>query len=148
MEKFEIGDKVKIVRLDTTRTDYVSDLKKYLGCVGTIRATQIIRSELMVEFDSGASWYFYPEWLELVAKKKKGWTGKVVCTEVNYPCANFFEIGKVYEVKNGYLIDRTGTPYDNVHSYNSAADLIQYFEKNSNYYRFVEFKGFCKNGKE
>lgn len=148
MEKFEVGDKVKVVRLDTTRTDYVSDLKKYLGCVGTIRDTQIIGSELRVEFDNGASWWFYPDWLELVEKKQKGWTGKVVCTKVNYPCANYFEIGKVYEVIAGRLIDETGTPYDNEYSYISAAALIKYFEERSDFYRFIEFKGFCKNGKE
>ena len=148
MEKFEIDDKVKVVRLDTTRTDYVSDLNKYLGCVGIIRAMQIIGKELCVEFDNGASWWFCPDWLELVKKKQKGWTGKVVCTEVYFPCMNYFEIGKVYEVKNGLLIDKTGTPYDSVHPYDSAADLIQNFEKYNKYYRFIEFKGFCKNGKE
>ena len=147
MEKFEIGDKVKIVRMDTTRTDYVSDLNKYLGCVGTICATQIIGSELRVEFDNGASWWFYQDWLELVEKKQKGWTGKVVCTKVDYPCGNYFEIGKVYEVKNGLLIDKTGTSYTSTR-YDSAADLIKYFEKNNQVYCFVEFKGFCKNGKE
>jgi len=147
MEKFEIGDKVKLIRLDTKGRLYVTMMNEFLGQTMTVARCERCHGHLDVRLEEAHLW-FNPEWLELVEKKKKGWTGQVVCTEVHDPCLNCFELGKVYDVKNGLLIDRTGTPYSDTVRYNSAVDLIQRFEKYNEYYRFIEFKGFNENKEE
>ena len=142
MEKFEVGDKVKLVRLDVKDRLYVSSMNKFLGETMTVTRCEQCRDHLDIQLKESTLW-FNPEWFELVEKKRKGWTGQVVCTSTTYPFFDFFTPGKVYDVKYGYLIDKTGTPYMPL-QFNSANDLINYFETNTNY-RFIEFKGF--NGK-
>ena len=122
-------------------------MNEFLGKTMTVTHYYKQSDFLDVHLEEARLW-FNPEWLELVEKKKKGWTGQVVCTEVHDPCLNYFELGKVYDVKNGLLIDRTGTPYNDMVRYNSAVDLIQRFEIYNEYYRFIEFKGFNENKEE
>jgi len=150
MEKFEIGDKVKVVKLDVTEPDYVSDLNQYLGCTGIVRDTQFFGSELLVKFDDGNSWYFYPDWLELVEKKKKGWTGRIVVAGRlydNFPSCEEppVETGKVYRVINGQIILDHGKriiPKNN----ETFDDICRYMSGHQ--VSIIEFKGFCINGKE
>lgn len=148
MEKFEIGDKVKVVRLDTTKNDYVSDLNQYLGCAGTICKTQYTGSELLVEFDSGNSWWFYPDWLELVEKKKKGWSGKIVVIDApKLPPFDLcrYEPGKVYTVKDGRIeVEHwlSKIPMKNA----AFEDIRDWFSRRA--VNVIEFKGFCENGRE
>ena len=149
MENFEIGDKVKVVRLDVTKPDYVSDLNRYLGCTGTINDKQFSGNELLVEFDNGNSWYFYPEWLELVEKKKNGWSGKIVI--VNAPKRPVFfdehpyKPGNVYTVKNGTI--QVFPWLNKTPSQNSTfEDIRDWFSWRV--VNVIEFKGFCENGKE
>lgn len=149
MEKFEIGDKVKVVRMDMTQPDYVSDLNQYLGCTGIIRDTYFFGNELLIKFDDGNSWWFYPDWLELVEKKRKGWTGKIVI--VNAPKQPVFfdeypyKPGNVYTVKDGTIqvfpwLHKT--PSQN----GTFEDIRDWFSMRS--VNVIEFKGFCENGKE
>lgn len=150
MEKFEIGDKVKVVRLDTTKTDYVPELNAYLGRTGIIRDTQKLGSELRVEFDNGNTWWFYPEWLELVEKKKKGWAGKIVVAGRLYDhfpsCEEpHVETGKVYSVNNGQIILDHGRRI--IPKNNETFDDIRRW-MSGHQVSVIEFKGFCKNGKE
>lgn len=149
MDKFEVGDKVKVVRLDVTKPDYVSALNQYLGRTGTIRGTQFFGSELLVEFDNGSSYYFYPEWLELVEKKKKGWSGKIVIVSTAqpplFPGKYQCEPGNVYTVKDGsiqVLPWYSVTPLRNF----TFEDIQDWFSRRA--VNVIEFKGFCKNGKE
>ena len=136
MEKFEAGDKVKLVRLDIKDRLYVSEMNEFLGKTMTVKGYTKCCGRFDV-FLKEANLWFNPEWLELVEKKKKGWTGQVVCTSTTYPCFVFFTPGKVYDVKDGLLIDDTGTPYEPI-QFNSVNDIINYFET----YSFIEFKGF------
>ena len=149
MEKFESGNKVKVVRLDVTKPDYVSDLNQYLGRTGTIHDTQFFGSELLVEFDDGNSWWFYPDWLELVEKKKKGWTGKIVVIDapkLSPPFDSYrYEPGIVYTVKAGsiqVLPWFSKKPLQN----STFEDIRDWFSRRA--VKVIEFKGFCKNGKE
>ena len=150
MEKFEIGDEVKVVRLDTSKNDYVPELNVYLGCTGIIQNRQFSGSELLVKFDNGHSWYFYPEWLELAEKKKKGWTGRIVVAGRLY---DYFpsceeppvETGKVYRVINGQIILDHGKRI--IPKNNETFDDIRRW-MSGHQVSIIEFKGFCKNGKE
>ena len=149
MEKFEAEDKVKVVRLDTTRNDYVPDLNQYLGWTGIIRGAQFSGSELLVEFDNGHSWYFYPDWLELVEKKKKGWTGRIVVIDAPTLLPSFddyrYEPGEVYTVKDGRIEVKSWLIKIPVENY-TFEDIRAWFRKRA--VNVIEFKGFCKNGKE
>lgn len=42
--------------------------------------------------------------------KPKGWTGKVVCIKSAYP---WWTVGKIYEVKDGFITDEDGCTYPN-----------------------------------
>lgn len=146
MEKFEAWDKVKLVRLDINDRLYVPIMNEFLGKTMTVARCERVHGHLDVRLEEAHLW-FNPEWFELVEKKKKGWTGQVVCTSSAYPpYGECFTPGKVYDVKNGLLIDKTGTPYMPL-QFNSAKDLINHFEANTNY-RFIEFKGFNENKEE
>lgn len=142
MEKFEVGDKVKLVRLDIKDRLYVSKMNEFLGKTMTVTHYYIGRGFLDIRVKESNLW-FNADWLELVENKKKGWTGQVVCTSIAYPCFEFFTPGKVYDVNDGLLIDDTGTPYEPIR-FNSVNDIIDYFIT----YRFIEFKGFNKNKEE
>ena len=142
MEKFEIGDTVKLVRLDIKDRLYVSSMNKFLGETMTVTRCEQCRDHLDIQLKESTLW-FNPEWFELVEKKKKGWTGQVVCTSSTCSFMEYFTPGKVYDVKNGLLIDETGTPYKSIR-FNSVNDIIDYFIT----YRFIEFKGFNENKEE
>ena len=142
MEKFEIGDKVKIIRMDTRWYNYVPDLTKYLGITGIVKESS--PKQVRVEFDDGDSWWFDSDWL----KNQKGWTGKIIVVGVKpnaYYTPSHFTPGQVYTVEDGHI---KITPYHSITPY-----LASTFEDIWNWFRgrcieVLEFKGFCKNGKE
>jgi hypothetical protein len=47
----------------------------------------------------------------------------------------FFDVGKVYKVRNGLLYYKSGKPYTS-HKFNSLSDINQYFKDNK---KAVEF---------
>lgn len=146
MEKFEIGDKVKLVRLDVKDRLYVKMMNEFLGKKMTVRKCTMYNDFLDVGVKENNLW-FNADWLELVEKKKNGWTGQVVCVAITCHCGEYFTPGKVYNVKDGYLIDKTGAPYTPT-LFNSVNSLIAYFETPPRPYRFIEFKGFNENKEE
>lgn len=142
MEKFEIGDTVKLVALDSREGIYTPNLLKYMECTGIIRYRSVPDNYIKVEFKDDL-WYVKEEWLELVEKvnKKKYYNGKVIC--VSYPSDNpsltSFTVGKVYPVKDGIIYDNDFDPY-NANPFES----IDEFNRCRSIAKFIEFKGFAK----
>lgn len=101
MAKFEIGDIVKVVKLDCKWNNWVNDLAKYIGKTGKIKRYDIC-GEITYGVQFEDDWWHFPEdWLELVEKAEKYWTGKVVCIDTE--SEDYFVKGKVYKVKNGRI---------------------------------------------
>lgn len=98
--KIEIGDKVKIVKLDCNWSKWTPELSNYIGKTGVI----VVNCCDYVGIDFGdetGRWYFHNNWLELVEKAKKYWSGKVVCVDTE--SEDYFVKGKVYKVKDGRI---------------------------------------------
>lgn len=136
-DKFEVGDKVRIVKLDVTGDLCVRNaMKKALGEFGVVRPRlnggTSVAEAVFVETEDGNSYFYMPEWLELVEKAKKPWNGKVICVDSRN---RYFTIGKIYEVKKGELYDDSKTPFTHFLYYNCPTNAPGAY--------FVEFKGFA-----
>ncbi len=137
----EVGDTVKLVRIDTTNTVYVSDMVNYLQCVGKVRRFWNKR-HILASFEEDALNYMYPvEWLELVEKAKKPLNCKVVCIETSIVSSVVWNPGKVYPLKDGIIYtqkiidDGSLVPFSDRKFY-SIEDL-----NNATWCKFIEFKG-------
>ena len=156
MAKFEVGDKVKLVMIDS-RDDgvYVPQLNSYLRDVGEVLTTgiKVDRHDeyvCKVKFDDDW-WYLNEDWLELVEKAKpKYYTGKVVC--IKKPTVKndsaIFTVGKVYDIKDGQMFDddpcactdqKCPLPYRV-----NISSLKQLNEHSLRGEQFIEFKGFAE----
>lgn len=100
MDYFEIGDKVRVVKLDWNWSEWAPELSNYIGKTGVIVVN--CRDHVGIEFDDETGrWYFCKNWLELVEKAEKYWTGKVVCVDTE--SEEYFVVGKAYMVKDGKI---------------------------------------------
>ena len=141
MAKFEVGDNVKIVRMDVNWYAYAPRMRYILGEVGFIVECNCPVGNPCIKFADGNEFYVPDGWFELVEKAKKGWTGKVICTEVDAPCYDMFEVGKVYDVIDGKLISCNSKPYPSNHWTFTSAENI---DERVRHYGFIEFKGFAE----
>ena len=148
MNKFEVGDKVKVVRLDVNNRIYIPALSKHLGNMGTIKFKEV-DNEVAVTFDNGQFWYFNTDWLELVEKHKpEYWSGKFIVvgrclTKPWYPSVlNDVVIGKVYTLNDGKMTLERGRLCQNYNykTFGEFAKRLRDFGA-----EIIEFKGFCKN---
>lgn len=147
MNKFEVGDKVKIIRMDTKWSAYQKWLNKYIGKIGEIVKNESLVSDddpyHDVEFLDGQVFSMKDEWLELVEKKKKEyWNGKMICTLSE---GLYFTKGKIYDVRNGIMFDDSGTGY-NMYGYDDGYSNPEEITKSAHedgHYEFIEFKGFA-----
>jgi hypothetical protein len=149
MSKFEVGDKVKIICLDKKNHLYVHLMNEWLGKQGELLGIDINSSEAIVKIDDGFGLWMPMSWLKLVKKKKKYWTGKVICVDNgvdSFSDPKLFTTGKVYEVKEGLLFDDTNTPLSS-RRYETLNKLINDMAQRGAR-KFIEFKGFADTGKE
>ena len=147
MEKFEIGDKVRMVVLDSRDNVYIPQLDRYMREIGKIKEIRSREAnhnikDCKVQF-SDDWWWVNSEWLELVEKanKKKYYNGKAVCVYYpsDDPSLTSFTVGKVYPVKDGIIYDNDSDPY-NANRFES----IDEFNKCHSIAKFIEFKGFAE----
>ena len=149
MNKFEIGDKVKLTKLDMKYSLHVPGMNKYLGQIGTVKSNEGLDA-VTVDFNDGLLSFIYPdEWLELIEKNKPYyWNGKFIvvgeCSTKSwiYPKMQPVTIGKVYELKDGKVTLDDGRVIQNYNytAFNAFASRLRDFGV-----RIIEFMGFCQN---
>lgn len=145
MSKFEVGDTVKVVKLDYNWWSWVPQLAQYIGKTGKIKRPLNDCDEAIYTVDfNNDSWCFPKDWLELVEKSSKYWTGKVVCiqSEPYYK----FEVGKVYEVKDGRFMGPSCTNQNVIEEQCCCVTGVDNLNERYGYgdpIKFVEFKGFA-----
>ena len=147
MKKFEIGDKVKLTKLDTTNFWYVPSMNEYLGQIGTIKGNNISGS-IDVIFNDKYIFSYPANWFELVEKHKAYWNGQFVVVgecqtkSLIHPKMQPVTIGKVYELKDGKVTLDDGRVIQNYHykNFDDFAARLRDFGV-----RIIEFKGFCRN---
>ena len=145
MAKFEIGDTVQVVKADYEERPNaaVSICKcKLISLIGVIETETDRDGDCLVYFPIIGSMdrYYVPaNWLKLVKKAEKYWTGKVVCIKADSCSA--FKLGKAYAIENGEI--KIGRNESLNYKIKTLDDL------NSRYVsKFVEFKGFADEGKD
>lgn len=118
-EKYEIGDRVKIVDEWNKNTNENSDglMDRYLGATLTIRE---VDNNCYFLLNNEWCWNFYC--LEGVVRPKKPsyYNGKVVCTS----STNLFHRGKIYEIKDGLIQSDTGItfgPFENFEDFSESS---------------------------
>ena len=157
--KFKKGDRVRVTKLEVNRYPFankamaakcfnqiftINDCIKAAGCAEDCNYEDI--PIYKIKCDDNSVFYFREDWLENASKKY--WTGKVVCTEFydgNDFMINKFQVGKVYEVKNGTLrgdYNISGCPF--VTHLTDVNDLNTRCENYDVKIKFIEFKGFNK----
>lgn len=149
MSKFEVGDKVKVICLDKRHHLYVHPMREWLGKQGELLSIDINSNDAVVKLGNGLCLWMPMNWLKLVEKKKKYWTGKVICVDNGvdgFSGPKLFTTGKVYEVKEGLLFDNTNTPLSS-RRYETSNKLIDDMAK-CGARKFIEFKGFADTGKD
>lgn len=153
MEKFNVGDKVQVVRMDISDVGYDRNCcfqNIYLGKTGTVESIQATDSKdefiLGVNFDDVFIFNTYStvnsKWVELM---KRPYNGKVICIQAKDN--SFFKLGKIYKVVEGRLHDESKDPWhvpvysieDINHLVNSPVDVG---------IKFIEFKGYADTGKD
>lgn len=138
MAKFELGDKVKVVKLDCNWVDWCDELANYIGRTGIIK--RFYFREQGVQFEDGMRWNFPEDWLELVEKAKMGCDGQVFIVDKDTSVE--LEAGKVYDVKDGYLMN--GGRCYNLMPYSSIKDLLTWLAGHDRpHIQAIEFKGFA-----
>lgn len=148
--KFEVGDKVKLVRLDVNDSIYVPAMNKYLGRIGVV---VYILVDIIVRFDDEPNGCFFisDNWLELVEKHKpepEYWNGQFIVikeclTKPGYlSMRNDVVIGKVYTLNDGKMTLERGRLCQNYNykTFGEFAKRLRDFGA-----EIIEFKGFCKN---
>lgn len=142
--KFEVGDKVKLVSLDVNNDIYVPDMIKHLGNIGVVACNCEFVEKILVDFGDFPFSFFYPTgWLKPVY-----WSGKfIVVGECQtktpiYPKMQPVTVGKVYELKDGKATLDDGRVIQNYNygAFNAFAARLRDFGA-----EIIEFKGFCKN---
>ena len=148
MSNFEVGDKVKLVRLDIHDRLYVPMMNRFLGETMTITQFYKHCDFLDVSFEETTLW-FNTDWLELVKKHKpEYWNGKFIvvgeCSTKSWlhPRMQPVTIGKVYELKDGKVTLDDGRVIQNYNykTFDAFASRLREFGV-----RIIEFKGFCRN---
>lgn len=153
MKKFNVGDKVQVVRMDISDVGYDRNCcfqNNYLGKTGTVESIQATDSKdefiLGVSFDDtfilNEHFAVNSKWVELM---KRPYNGKVICVEANDN--SLFKLGKIYKVVEGRLYDESKDPWsvrvysieDINHLVNSPVDAGV---------KFIEFKGYADTGKD
>lgn len=140
--KFEVGDKVKIDRMDTHWSGYQPYMRFELGDIGKIVGVTEngIRLDLSESGMASLTLTVPCDWLGLVEKGKKLYNGKVICTKFKpndkYHIVKFTP-GKVYTIKDGVLFD-DAPPCPYLRDICSLDDI-----RTRNYVDvdFIEFKG-------
>ena len=144
MAKFEVGDKVMVVKLDLSWYACFSNMGHLLGKTGVIIESDCNGEDsFYIYFDDCRKYYHLkPDWLELVEKKKKGWNGKVVCVKSHRPNMDLFTVGKVSDVVDGKIFDNSGTFYNGADE-SAIRSLKDLLEMTESFYDFIVFKGFA-----
>lgn len=122
MENFEVGDTIKVVRMDISDHGYLGteDQLQCLGKNGTVERINEVLGLMVVKFRHKTC-SINPKWVELVERGRKPYESRL------------FKVGKVYKVVNGELYDESNRLV------NTPCDLGT---------RFIEFKGYADTGKE
>lgn len=148
MSNFEVGDKVRLMKLDVTNYLYVPSMNEYLGQIGTIKGNNISGS-IDVNFNDKYVFSYPANWFELVEKHKSNyWNGKFIvvgeCSTKSWlhPKMQPVTIGKVYELKDGKVMLDNGRIIQNYNykTFDDFASRLRDFGV-----RIIEFKGFCRN---
>lgn len=143
MDYFEIGDKVKVVKLDCNWSKWAPELSNYIGKTGVIMVNCC--DYVGIDFgDETGRWYLCKNWLELVEKSSKYWTGKVICIQAKP--YHKFEVGKVYEVKDGRFMGPSCTNQTVIEEQCCCVTGVDNLNERYGYgdpIKFVEFKGFA-----
>lgn len=147
MSNFEVGDKVRLTRLDTTNHLYVSRMNGCLGQIGTVRGNTI-SGNVDVTFDGIYTFCYPANWFVLVKKHETYWNGQFVVVgecqtkSLLHPKMQPVTIGKVYELKDGKVTLDDLSIIQNYHykSFDDFAARLREFGV-----RIIEFKGFCRN---
>lgn len=146
MKKFEVGDKVKLTRLDVTNYLYVPSMNKYLGQIGTIRS-RTCPEYIEVNFGDVYTFSYPVDWFELVEKHPDYWNGRFIvvgeCSTRSWlhPRMQPVTIGKVYELKDGKVTLDDGRVIKNYNykTFDAFASCLRDFGV-----RVIEFKGFVR----
>lgn len=145
MVKFEVGDTVQVVKADyeeRQRAALSICNHELISRIGVIETEMDRDGDCLVYFPSiGTDSYYVPaNWLRLVKKAEKYWTGKVVCIKTDSCSA--FKPGKAYAIENGEI--KVGRNESLNFKIKNLDDL------NSRCYvsKFMEFKGFADEGKD
>ena len=145
--EIEVGDIVRIVKLEYgTLPTVLSPMAKMFGeCVEVKDITPVSNGILGRKNHYLLSWidddgekqeyWFHKDWIELVKKGEKNYSGHVVCIEYTGTC-DAFTVGKVYKITNGKLIDNNRDPYCCI-PIKSIEDLNARWAC----VRFIEYKG-------
>ena len=149
MDKFHVGDKVQLIRIDASNKNI---LARHLARNDMLLRTGIVQresdedGEYVVQFENlkdpcqyictEQRCYIPEEWLELV-EKKKYFTGAVVCVKD----LNEFIKGFVYHIENGVL-------YGNGSSNNPVFDKIESIEDLNYKCGYIPIKDLCFSRRE
>lgn len=151
-QKFEVGDKVIIAKMDIHWPLYSELLNKFIGKIAKVESMHKEGIQLAIVDASGCidSLYFNPDWLELVEKSNKHYTEKVICTKFqeDYRSKYYrvkFTPGKVYAINDGTLFDDIVSPFPYRCEIKNMDDLNT---KNYVDVEFIEFKGYVEEGKD
>ena len=155
-QKFEVGDKVIIAKMDIHWPDYCGSLNKFIGKTAVVEdiGKESIRLRIIdtdvIGYMCSDTWYFNPDWLELVEKANKYYTGKVICTKFQEDYrSKYYDVkftpGKVYTICNGTLLDDIVSPAPYRMGIKNMDDVNA-----ENYVdvEFIEFKGYVEEGKD
>lgn len=137
MAKFEVGDKVKVVKLDCNWVGWCDELKNYIGKTGIIIGFSFGMEARSVQFED--KWYNFPiEWLEPI--ESCDCNGQVFIVDAD--CSAELETGKVYNVKDGYLMIEKG--HYNPLPFHKMKDLLTWLAgPDRPHIQAIEFKGFA-----
>lgn len=143
-QEIEVGDIVRVVRLDYNAYPQVLRSMVFLfgECAEVIRicrrdpyGNMIYMLKWIDDDGETQSCWFRADWVELVKKVEKSFSGHVVCVEYT-GTTNAFTVGKAYKITNGKLIDNNGDPY-------SAMPIKSIEDLNARWCKvqFIEYKG-------
>lgn len=146
MRKFEIGDTVQVVKANYEERPMAALSicnRDLISRIGVIETEMDRDGDCFVSFPESfitTEKYYVPvNWLKLVKKAEKYWTGKVVCIKADSCSA--FKLGKAYTIENGAI--KVGRN----EALNSKIKSID--DLNSRHVsQFMEFKGFADEGKD